>query len=185
MEMVYKQRPGFRLKTSAEVVGKRLDELADGNRDHEGRPCVTPELVVDDAHEEESPLKPEFADLESVEECIRVAWIQRAQHLLGATIRIYIEEDGTKNETLSYVRIVEKVERPDGTSERQRVYVSPEIALKDPDHREQVIADATRYLAGAQERLRLIKVAEKEIGRIEQIKKRLARLAKHPKTAPT
>jgi hypothetical protein len=180
--MVYKPRPGHRLRTSAENVGRRIDELAEANKDLQGNPCVTPEMVVADARTEDSPLRPEFADLESVDECVRVAWHQRALNLIGSYIRVYIEDDNTEREVLGNIRVVQEVEQPDGSTTRERVYVSPEVAMKRPDLREQVLADAQRYLAGAQERLRLIDEAGRLVNDIERIKKRLEKMTRRKPT---
>jgi hypothetical protein len=173
MSMAFRPRPGFRFATSAANVGGRIEQLKEINGGE-----ITPEAVVEDARPEGSPLHDEFGELWDDAVCGVRLRTQHAQTLIGSYLVVREEQDDGPREVLGNVRVVKETEMPGGEVGRQRVYVSPSVALADPNYREQVFHGADRYLAGAQERLRLLRDAEREIAEIERIRTRLRKRAK-------
>jgi hypothetical protein len=128
--MIYEWTSGSRLDAKAQDVGERIEQIRTVNAG-----VVTPELLVDDARGEESPLHPcfEWNDATAAEK-----YRLDQARLVLRSITVSITDDRRVP-----VRAFVAIERD---AEEGRVYTSIRDAMQDEAMREQVLGNAVREM---------------------------------------
>ena len=91
-EMIYKFKPGARVKGSAQIIGGELERIRE---EHGG---LTAKIVVDEAKPKGSPLHNQFQwnDKKAAEEYR----LQQARHLVAAVTVVWKNDDGSKTQAV-------------------------------------------------------------------------------------
>jgi len=146
--MVYKAAKGSRLSDEqAQVFGERIDLL---QQENEGQ--VTPQVVLQDAAQETSPLHTFFTwDDTAAAQKYR---LNEARYLLRS-IHVVIEAQNTEHITRAFHR-VEIIDEPEDNHQQEhqveRVYVTAKTAFTNEDYRRQTIEAALRELESWRQR---------------------------------
>lgn len=153
--MVYQFKPGARLSTtrlSAQAIGERLETI----RERDGG--LTAQAVVDDAKPKKSPMHGAFEwnDTKAAEEYRR----EQARHLLSAITVKLVGKDEAETVTRAFVVVTPA----EGGND---IYTSTEVALADPDMRQQVLGRAWRELSSWQRKYQELKELAGVFGAIE------------------
>jgi hypothetical protein len=127
-DMVYRFRPGSRIKGDPQVIGERLSTIRRGNGGD-----ITPEMVLKDARSAHSPLHPLF------EWDDRVAghkWrIFQASHVIQCVATVVEDAQGDERLTRAYVSVKRR-------GHDRNSFVPVTTAMEDPGLRAQVLERA-------------------------------------------
>jgi len=129
--MIYKWRPGSRVKGSAQTVGETLESIRNDNGG-----VLTPGAVVEAARPKKSPLHDQFEwnDADAAEQ-----WrLAQARNLLRAVVTVTGDKE-SPTITSAFVHL-----RDSDVSEQ--AYYSIHEAMGDPAKREQILREALREL---------------------------------------
>ncbi|MDB4876470.1 MAG: hypothetical protein JWM41_2916 [Gemmatimonadetes bacterium] len=129
--LLYDWAQGSRIEASAQAVGERIETIRTVNAG-----SVTPELLVDDAQDEHSPLHPCF---EWDDTAAAVKYRLDQARLVLRSITIAVAED-RRVPVRAFVAVV----REDG--EKGRAYTSVGVAMSSPAMREQLLGSALREI---------------------------------------
>jgi len=125
----YAFKEGSRLSGDVEKVGRRLEVL------HRRYGHLTPDIVVDDASSQRSPLH-QYIWKESNTEAAHQRRIALAEHLIRS-ITVVIESESEPKSIRAFVVIEKKGEAQ---------YIDTEVALSDQEMRRQVLSRALSEL---------------------------------------
>jgi hypothetical protein len=142
----------------AQVYGQRIEELAEENNG-----CVTPEIVVQDAHYKSSPLHDHF---DWDDDSAAKKWRKRqARHILGH-IEVVVKTNGEEENIKAFHNVI-VVNQKEKTS--SRVY-SPLInVMSDKELYNQIIDKAMRELNGWRQRYKQYKELDKIFKAIDEL----------------
>lgn len=141
----YKLREGFQIRGDITPVAERIEQLKKRHFDKKNPDgYTTPEEVLEDAKNPESPLHGHFTWDES--KAARKWNIDEARHLIRC-YEVHIIEADRKPIIVNPANVVIR-NQPTRSN-----YVSASYAMSDDTHRKDVIDDALRRLSGAQLRL--------------------------------
>lgn len=162
----YQLRDGFQIKGDIAAIAARIEELKRANASPEypeGR--ITPEEVVADARDPESPLHGCFTW--DMAKAAAKQLVHEARYLIRCyEVQIVRGDDAPMIVCPANVRIVPK-------NESSR-YVSASFASQREDLRAQVVAEMTSQLEGMQKRLRSFEgISPSIIEALEQVKQQL------------
>lgn len=136
MGMVFDWRDGARFSGSAQEVGEAFERI------QETQP-LTPSVVFDEAHAEDSPLHDYFEWDESV--AARLHNEEIARGLIRSVVRIEVADDGESEVPVqAYIHV-----RP---QDGEPCYMSSARVMSDEELRVQAIAEALSLLRGVQKR---------------------------------
>ena len=162
--MIYKPARGSRLSDiQAQRYGERLEVLFEEN---DG--IVTPDIVVDDARKEESPLH-EYFDWDDA--VAGDKWRKTQAGYLLRSIHVVIKRDDGEEEDTRFTYNVTVTEQDDDEEEPEErsVYVSVQTVLTDAEKRAQVIERAWKQLKSWQSRWQQYKEFSKVFAAISEI----------------
>jgi hypothetical protein len=141
----YKLRDGFNVRGNITAVAERIEWLKKKHADKKNPDgYTTPQEVLEDARNPESPLHGHFTWKES--EAARKWNIEEARHLIRCYEVHFVKAD-RKPIVVSPANVVIR-NQPTRSN-----YVSASYAMSDDTHRKDVIDDALRRISGAQLRL--------------------------------
>lgn len=135
--------PGFGAKVKADVAHKELERIRKA-----GDGELSAVAVVEAARLKTSPLHPQIFDRSPKSAAVEY-YKARARQMIASVIITFGEKPDIKTRAFSVVR-----EEQSGVDSRRtaKFYGSTEEALKDPDHRQYVLASALREAAGWRKR---------------------------------
>ena len=126
----WNSRPGFDFKGSAQVVGEHLEELATATGG------ITPERVVDDARNPQSPLHENF---EWDNTAAAESWREHtARNLIGSLVVVKVNETQVTGTVRAFVSV------RDG--DNKGVYTPIVTVMSDAEMRKQVLERARQEL---------------------------------------
>ena len=134
---LYKWKKGSPFKVDAQIVGDRIEEIRQKNNG-----IVTPEAIVEDAKDPESPLHDEFEW--DVEKAAYRHWKARARSMTNHIVVVRIQSEDAEEGKPAFISVE--------VTQYQRGYVTLDQVVSNQDWREYAIEACFRMLKGLQKR---------------------------------